>query len=107
MQDKGDGNGIIEGMYSNSAGSNVGYLPFEGEEAMFWVDLSKAGMIDGTFSTATSTAIIHPNITTQAGVQQYFPQAKTGSGAYVYVWSGGYAGHLIVVTVIIILLLQK
>src|ERR1700690_34231 len=44
---EGDGDGVIKGVLSNvNAPGNVnGLLPFSGETEMFWVDLSKAGLI--------------------------------------------------------------
>jgi prepilin-type N-terminal cleavage/methylation domain-containing protein len=87
---QGDGNGQIEGNTTNAAGGNYGTYPFLGEEAMFWVDLSKVGLIDGTFTTATPTATITAAISGTA-INQYFPLSKIGNGAgYVYVWSGGW-----------------
>ena len=85
---EGDGNGKIEGILSDSSGGNSGQTPFSGEEAMFWVDLSKAGLIDGTFNTATPTGI--SGAIPGSAVGNYFPPAKTGNGGYVYVWSGGW-----------------
>jgi prepilin-type N-terminal cleavage/methylation domain-containing protein len=93
---QGDGNGVIQGNPSNSAADNSGVgtpgtYEFTGEQAMFWVDLSQAGLIDGIFNTATSTATASGVSAISAVVGQYFPQAKIGSGGYVYVWSGGWS----------------
>jgi prepilin-type N-terminal cleavage/methylation domain-containing protein len=52
---EGAGNGIIEGIYGNSAGQNIGFAEQGGETAMFWVDLSATGPISGQFNTATAT----------------------------------------------------
>ncbi len=58
---------------------------------MFWVDLSTASLIDGSFNTAMPNQ--HSIVTVSgSAVGQYFPQAKIGSNGYVYVWSGGYQG---------------
>jgi prepilin-type N-terminal cleavage/methylation domain-containing protein len=83
---EGDGNGVIMGIASDAANSVLYRGALTGEAAMFWVDLSKAGLIDGTFNTATPTAIP----TSGATIDNYFPQAKTGHGGYVYIWGGGW-----------------
>ena len=86
---EGDGNGIIDGIdsiYINNSEDQGG-----GENAMFWVDLSKAKLIDGGFSTATSTTLPYP--LSSSTLPLYLPPAKLGKGNYIYVWSGGY-GYL-------------
>jgi prepilin-type N-terminal cleavage/methylation domain-containing protein len=88
---QGDGNGIIEGNKSNSAGANLGTNECGGETPMFWVDLNTAGFLPGTFNTATTTAT-GCSLTTTAAISSYFPTANIGGGNYVYVWSGGPAG---------------
>jgi prepilin-type N-terminal cleavage/methylation domain-containing protein len=88
---EGDGNGIIEGIWANQAGANGGaYFVFQGEQAMFWVDLSTAGLVDGRFNTATSAGLIGSTVTetTSPSISSYFPRGKIGN-SYVYVWSGG------------------
>jgi hypothetical protein len=51
---------------------------------MFWVDLSTAKMIDGSFSTASPTTLAGSDVTgTNIGL--YLPQAKIGHSNYVYV----------------------
>jgi prepilin-type N-terminal cleavage/methylation domain-containing protein len=89
---QGDGNGLLQAAYSSPP--VVNYSPFLNEEAMFWVDLSTAQLIDGSFSTATPTATISSTITGSA-IAAYMPQAKIGNGGYVYVWSGGWKGFSI------------
>ena len=54
---EGDGNGILEGINSDASGQNDSFCVFTGEEAMFWVDLSQAKLIDGSFTTATPRAV--------------------------------------------------
>jgi len=88
---EGDGNGIIEGVYGNSAGQNRGYSEAGGETPMFWVDLSSSvagNLIDGGFNTAFSTGVPGANVT-GTNINLYLPQAKLGRGNYIYVWSGG------------------
>jgi len=83
---RGDGNGVIEGW--NSAGSGpYGAFEGKGETVVFWVDLSTANLIDGSFSTASMG--VAPATVTGSGLTAYYPQAKIGNGNFVYVWSGG------------------
>jgi prepilin-type N-terminal cleavage/methylation domain-containing protein len=79
---EGNGNGIIQGYVTTR-----GYVQM-GEPTLFWVDLSAAHLIDGTFTTAAATPI-NANITGSA-LDAWLPQAKVGNGNYVYVWWGGY-----------------
>ena len=85
---EGNGNGVIQGNLLVIAGTSGGFSPLSGEQAMFWVDLSAARLIDGTFSTATPTTAASLTIA-GAAIGQYLPQAKLGYGGFVYVWSGG------------------
>jgi prepilin-type N-terminal cleavage/methylation domain-containing protein len=81
---QGDGNGVLEAYAANVCGFCENY----GETAMFWVDLSKASLIDGSFGTASATVAPVSNVT-GSGIDLYYPAAKIGGGNYVYVWSGG------------------
>ncbi len=85
---EGDGNGVIEGVSSNGAGNNLGANEGIGETTMFWVDLSYAKLIDGTFNRASST--VDPGYLATSSMPAFFPQAKLGQGNFVYVWSGGW-----------------
>jgi prepilin-type N-terminal cleavage/methylation domain-containing protein len=82
---EGDGNGVIEGIWDNSAAENYGGLIGQGETAVLWVDLSMANLIGGTFTMATPT-----NTNISPVTDNVLPQAAIGQGNYVYVWSGGY-----------------
>jgi prepilin-type N-terminal cleavage/methylation domain-containing protein len=83
---EGDGNGILQGVDGNGPGQNWGQVEGAGETVMFWRDLSFAGLIDGTFNTASSTTPPGSNVTgTSVGL--YLPQAKIGQGNYIYAWS--------------------
>ncbi len=88
----GNGDGIIAGFYLPNSVTK-GALQ-SGEPGMFWVDLSKAQLIGGTFSTATPTqlsslCVVTPTSTPK--LSDFFPQAKLGYNTYVVVWSGGYS----------------
>jgi prepilin-type N-terminal cleavage/methylation domain-containing protein len=84
---EGDGNGLIEGMNgNNNPGSNFGFCITGGETAMFWVDLSQARLIEGSFTAASETAATNP---TSANFDTYFPTAKI-TGNYISVVSGGW-----------------
>jgi prepilin-type N-terminal cleavage/methylation domain-containing protein len=87
---QGDGNGVIEDSANGAAGDNWGLNVFQGEQAMFWVDLSQQKLIDGSFNTATPSTIPSTQITSTA-IDNYLPQTKI-SGGHVYVWSGGWQG---------------
>ncbi len=96
LRGEGDGNGILEGIEANTTTGYDDIATYTGEEAMFWVDLSAVNMIDGSFTTATSTAL--PGIIPITNLGLYFPAAKLGNGNYVMVGSGGWsaccgAGH--------------
>lgn len=80
----GDGNGVIEGLWNYSAGTNSPNRNAAGETILFWRDLSTAHLIEDTFNTATATVI--PTITT-AQLPLYFPASKFGGG---YITAYGY-----------------
>jgi len=83
---QGDGNGIIQ--TTGCGGSSCPYNGGEqtiGEQGLFWVDLSQVGLVEGGFNTATADSV-NFSVTTPGA---YSPEAKLGSGNYVYVWSGG------------------
>jgi len=82
---EGDGNGVLQGVWENISGNAGGVQESAGETVMFWVDLSKAGFIEGGFNAASSTIAV-----TFSGsqVSQVFPQAKVGQGNYIYAYSG-------------------
>jgi prepilin-type N-terminal cleavage/methylation domain-containing protein len=81
----GDGNGELDGSNCCTAQSyNQG-----GETLYFWVDLStNSGLIEGGFNSATGTPIPTGTCTSNATCSVYFPYAKIGNGAFVYVYSG-------------------
>ena len=101
LRGEGDGNGLIEGSsnFSHSGWCSVGNAanycndsPTSGETLTFWIDLSTAKLIDGSFSGIASESFIAANANgvTGSALNLYFPQAKIGNGNYLYVWSGGY-----------------
>jgi prepilin-type N-terminal cleavage/methylation domain-containing protein len=85
QQGTGDGNGILQGEIGGS-----GWDESVGETVMFWVDLSSVHMIDGNFSTASSTVQSgNTTLTSTPNIDAFLPQAKIGRGNYIYAWSGG------------------
>ena len=83
----GDGNGLLEN--SPFAGGVYISCPFADEPAVFWRDLSFAGMIPNTFNTVTwGYATI--TFSDQTDVDKILPKGKKGNN-YVYTWSGGMA----------------
>jgi prepilin-type N-terminal cleavage/methylation domain-containing protein len=83
---EGDGDGIIEGSSSCTVAPHV---ESQGETVMFWVDLSAAHLIDGSFGTAQPTGS-YPSVTPTStpSLDAFFPAAKIGRGNYVYVYGG-------------------
>jgi len=97
----GNGDGIIQGCdfsYSPQCGSgavNIGVIIAQGETSGFWVDLSKAKLIDLglTFSYTNSNSGLPDPLTYTSSPQSLsdiFPKAKIGQNNYVALWSGGY-----------------
>jgi len=90
---EGDGNGLLEGVSSNSTNQNGGTKNATGENVMFWVDLSTAHLIDGGFTTAspfTMPTVVQIQSTTTPNIGAFIPEAKMGRGNYVYTYSGGW-----------------
>lgn len=83
----GDGNGILEGIMSYAASNNNGQYTASGENGLFWRDLSDARLIDGSFTTATASAV--PNVSGAASITLYLPRAKLSGQAYIYTTSYG------------------
>ena len=83
---EGDGNGIIEGIQANAAGSNWSEAQ-GGETVVFWRDLSNANLIGNAFTAASSTGALNNH-----APAPYFPPAKIGNGNYIYVWGNQYLG---------------
>lgn len=90
LSGSGDGNGVIEGLYNLGwCGSSCAWKSTGGETATFWVDLTVARLIDGSFSTARETSYPNGGVAL-TGLGAYFPVAKIGNGNFVYIWSGGF-----------------
>lgn len=85
---RGDGDGQVLGWgrFSSYAKGNQQQY---GETASFWVDLSTARLIDQNFSAATQTTGTDSTYTSTE-MPLYYPQAKVGSGNYVFAFAGGY-----------------
>ena len=84
LEGQGDGDGVIEGCGS-CTGQNYGAVQGMGETGVFWVDLSKANLLPGTFNAATETTY-NGGVNAVAG---YLPAAAIGKSNVVYTWSGG------------------
>jgi prepilin-type N-terminal cleavage/methylation domain-containing protein len=89
---EGDGNGLIEGVDGNTSAAHYCLKEGAGEIPVFWVDLSKAGLIDGSFKTANETSMGGADLTGTL-INTYMPTAKIGGGNYLYVYSGGFLGN--------------
>jgi prepilin-type N-terminal cleavage/methylation domain-containing protein len=80
----GDGNGILEVCDSQSDHGNLATLYFGCETALFWRDLSDAGLVAGNF-----TGDVDDYIEVDEGQQeQYFPAAKIGNHNFISVFGG-------------------
>ena len=88
---EGDGNGLIQHHNYDPRfnGTTNGYNVATGENALFWRDLSQAGLIDGSFTAAAADTLPGSDITDKSQISGYFPQARLGNGNNIYVWSGG------------------
>jgi hypothetical protein len=82
---QGDGNGLLEGNTGAGPGTHYTITIGAGETAMFWNDLSSAGLIEGSFFLPSSTAMPTSNVTGNA-INGYLPAAKIGGTNYVYVY---------------------
>jgi prepilin-type N-terminal cleavage/methylation domain-containing protein len=82
---QGDGNGLLEGFTANAANKNNGSSQ-TGENLMFWVDLSKAGLIPNNLSTITPTSLL-VYYSTPEQVGRFLPAAKIGNSNFMYVYS--------------------
>ncbi len=91
---QGDGNGYLEGI--NSVSITSAHLFGAGETVMFWVDLSAARLIDGSFTAASST-VVTQNITA-TNIPNYFPVAAIGQGNHIYAFGGEAGGSNGIVT---------
>lgn len=102
---EGDGNGIIEGNCGNHVGWNIGAQQGCGELAVFWQDLSTAGLIDTNVPTGANQPNISAPITGsccvvmsggQGLLTQWLPTAKLGNGNFVYVMSLNSTNYFVV-----------
>jgi prepilin-type N-terminal cleavage/methylation domain-containing protein len=89
---EGDGNGILEGNCGNQAGWNRGGQQGCGELAVFWQDLSTAGLIDTNVPTganypSTTSATPWTSLSTMPSIKSWLPEAKLGNGQFIYVMS--------------------
>lgn len=87
IRGEGDGNGFLEGVWGNTGTEECGICEQSGEVVVAWEDLSKAGLLDGSFNTAPITFLSSTLIT---DISDYIPPAKIGQGNYVYIYGGGY-----------------
>jgi hypothetical protein len=85
---RGDNNGVI---YPTNYGAATppwySLYPWgqAAESLFFWEDLSMAGLIDGSFNTATDASV--GPVTSR--FERFFPPARIGNGNFVTIYSGG------------------
>lgn len=97
---QGDGNELIEGncKYNGSTTTycsgtySLSDFQGAGETGLFWVDLSKANLIDGTFSTAVCCNWAYGGTSISSystpSIQAFIPSAKIGNGFSIVVGNG-------------------
>ncbi len=85
---QGDGNGIVAGFYSFAP--TVAQYYIRGEPALFWTDLSAAGLVSGNFTTATATSSM-PSSSSPTVIDQYMPTGKIANTS-IFV-AGGSLGN--------------
>ncbi len=86
LRGQGDGNGIIEGWdsFDGILCDYINHCQDIGEYGAFWVDLSKAKLIEYNLNSADPGQ--NTNTATGTALSRYFPAAKIKG--YIYVWSG-------------------
>ena len=86
---QGDGNGILQGNCGGVGQSGV--QQGCGELAVFWQDLSTAGLIDIKVPTGAGypsiTGATWTTLSTTPSISSWIPAAKLGQGNYVWVYS--------------------
>jgi prepilin-type N-terminal cleavage/methylation domain-containing protein len=90
-QGEGDGNNIIEGNRADAVWASGGWLQDGGETQMFWYDLSTQNLIEGNYTSGSSTvAPVTPiNASSTPSIDTYFPPAKIGKTNHIFVHSYG------------------
>ena len=98
---EGDGNGILEGScwwFSCTSFYTIYWPGYEmapastrpSETLVFWADLSKAGLIEGTFTYPQPWGgFPAASSSTSPSLNSYLPVSKIGSSVFVYVFNGG------------------
>ena len=76
---EGDGNGVIEGVFTNAAGNNYGFIITAGETSVFWMDLAAANLIGGGSFNSSITGGPGAVLCTPGTCGIYFPSAKINS----------------------------
>ena len=77
---RGDGNNQIDGCTSGAATLGC-------ETALFWVDLSVAGLIPQNLTKYTASALMIADQTTTSGVGEYLPKQKLRDSAILHAYS--------------------
>jgi prepilin-type N-terminal cleavage/methylation domain-containing protein len=85
---EGNGNGVVESIDADAPNQIDPDALGSGESGMFWVDLSTAGLIDGSFNTARPTMTVN---VAASSVPLYLPAAKLGRGSFIYTRYGGWS----------------
>lgn len=90
---RGDGNGLIEGCAASATALGC-------ETALFWVDLSSAGLIPQRLATYDSTVTVPAAaIASIAIMQGYLPTQKLRQGAFQYAYPVNGRNHFVLSTI--------
>jgi len=92
---EGDGNGVLESYGDSSDSQAYGYATGSGELAVFWQDISTAGLIDTSVIYNVSSNVpkiaLNPSpnvtLTSSPGIKDWLPTSKIGSNIFIYVFS--------------------
>lgn len=85
----GDGNGLVNSLFGNSA-------YFSAEPAMFWLELSASSLIDGNYISNLSTSGAIPTAVPAVPASTYMPPAKLGRGNYIIIGLADGANYFVV-----------
>lgn len=112
IRGRGDGNGVLEGLgstcnswwYAWADQTPQEVRPFSqvvGENAVFWRDMSEAGLIPEKVSLPTNDnsdctawACMDPTPSTSPSIFSFYPRAKYGKTGLLYVYSDGGVNYI-------------
>lgn len=91
----GDGNGLLQGVSAYDGSAPSGIYTNSGENALFWRDLTEAGLYTGSFSSITASTTLSA-LSNCWDTFVNLPEAKLRAPSYLYTYSfkgENYLGH--------------